>query len=62
MIYNLENRIANNYLVGLNEGGFVLIDTGYVEGYANRSPQAICRNIKRTLTKSNYIRYKQNYI
>ena len=35
MIYNLENRIANNYLVGLNEGGFVLIDTGYVEGYAN---------------------------
>ena len=34
-IYNLENRIANNYLVGLNEGGYVLIDTGYVEGYAN---------------------------
>ena len=34
-IYNLKNRIANNYLVGLNEGGYVLIDTGYVEGYAN---------------------------
>ena len=42
-IYNLKNRIANNYLVGLDRvlaeskktGGYVLIDTGYVEGYAN---------------------------
>ena len=34
-IYNLKNRIANNYLVGLDEGGYVLVDTGYVEGYAN---------------------------
>ena len=34
-IYNLKNRIANNYLVGLEEGGYVLVDTGYVEGYAN---------------------------
>lgn len=34
-IYNLENRIANNYLVPLDGGGYVLIDTGYVEGYAN---------------------------
>ncbi|MBR4838827.1 MAG: MBL fold metallo-hydrolase [Bacteroidales bacterium] len=34
-IYNLKNRIANNYIVGLDEGGYVLIDTGYVEGYHN---------------------------
>ena len=34
-IYNLKNRIANNYLVGLDEGGYVLVDTGYVEGYAD---------------------------
>ena len=35
MIYNLGNRVANNYLVSLDEGGYMLIDTGYVEGYAN---------------------------
>ena len=35
MIYNLGNRVANNYLVSLDERGYVLIDTGYVEGYAN---------------------------
>ena len=35
MIYNLENRIANNYLVSFEEGGYVLIDTGYVEGCPN---------------------------
>ena len=32
-IYNLGNRIVNNYLVSLDEGGYVLIDTGYAENY-----------------------------
>ena len=34
-IYNLKNRIANNYLISLDGGGYVLVDTGYVEGYGN---------------------------
>ena len=35
-IYNLGNRVVNNYLVSLGEeDGYVLIDTGYVEGYPN---------------------------
>ena len=33
MIYNLGNRVVNNYLVGLDEGGYVLIDTGYADGF-----------------------------
>ena len=34
-IYNLGNRVVNDYLVSLDDGGYALIDTGYVEGYAN---------------------------
>ena len=34
-IYNLKNRIANNYILGLDNIGYVLIDTGYVEGFQN---------------------------
>ena len=33
MIYNLGNRVVNNYFVSLNEGGYVLIDTGYADGF-----------------------------
>ena len=33
MIYNLGNRVVNNYLVNLDDGGYVLIDTGYAENY-----------------------------
>ena len=33
MIYNLGNRVVNNYLVSLDGGGYVLIDTGYAENY-----------------------------
>ena len=33
MIYNLGNRVVNNYLVSLDEGGYVLIDTGYSDGF-----------------------------
>lgn len=34
MIYNLGNRVVNNYLVSLGEEeGYVLIDTGYAESY-----------------------------
>ena len=33
MIYNLGNRVANNYLVSLDEGGYILIDTGYADGF-----------------------------
>ena len=33
MIYNLGNRVVNNYLVSLDEGGYLLIDTGYTEYY-----------------------------
>ena len=32
-IYNLGNRVVNNYLVGLENGGYVLIDTGYAGSY-----------------------------
>jgi len=34
MIYNLGNRVVNNYLVSLDEGGYLLIDTGYSEYYS----------------------------
>ena len=34
-IYNLGNRVVNNNLVNLDESGYVLVDTGYVEGYAD---------------------------
>lgn len=33
MIYNLGNRVVNNYLVSLKGGGYVVIDTGYAEYY-----------------------------
>ena len=33
MVYNLGNRVVNNYLVSLDDGGYVLIDTGYAENY-----------------------------
>lgn len=33
-IINLGNRIVNQYLVKLNDG-FLLIDTGYSNGYNN---------------------------
>ena len=33
MIYNLGNRVVNNYLVSLDEGGYILIDTGYADGF-----------------------------
>ena len=52
MIYNLENRIANNYLVGLDEGGYVLIDTGYVEGYPN-----FLKRLKKTGVTPEEIKY-----
>ena len=32
-IYNLGNRVVNNYLVSLDEDGYVLIDTGYADGF-----------------------------
>ena len=32
-IYNLGNRGVNNYLVSLDDGGYVLIDTGYAGSY-----------------------------
>lgn len=32
-IYNLGNRVVNNYLVGLDDGGYVLIDKGYADGF-----------------------------
>ena len=32
-IYNLGNRVVNNYLVDLDEGGYVLVDTGYANGF-----------------------------
>ena len=33
VVYNLGNRVVNNYLVSLDSGGYVLIDTGYAENY-----------------------------
>ena len=33
VVYNLGNRVVNNYLVCLDDGGYVLIDTGYAENY-----------------------------
>lgn len=32
-IYNLGNRVVNNYLVSLDDSGYVLIDTGYAGSY-----------------------------
>ena len=31
--YNLGNRVVNNYLISFDEGGYVLIDTGYADGF-----------------------------
>ena len=33
MIYNLGNKIVNSYLVDLEGGGYLLIDTGYADNY-----------------------------
>ena len=52
MIYNLENRIANNYLISLDEGGYVLIDTGYAEGYPN-----FLKRLKKTGVMPEEIKY-----
>ena len=32
MIYNLGNRVVNNYMIPL-EDGYMLIDTGYANGF-----------------------------
>ena len=32
MIYNLGNRVVNNYLVPIDDG-YMLIDTGYPDGF-----------------------------
>ena len=34
MIYNLGNRVVNNYLLNLDDSGYILIDTGYSEYYS----------------------------
>ena len=33
MVYNLGNRVVNNFFISLDGGGYVLIDTGYAENY-----------------------------
>ena len=52
MIYNLGNRVVNNYLVSLDGGGYVLIDTGYAENYP-----AFRKRLERTGVSPKEIRY-----
>ena len=53
MLYNLGNRIVNNYLVSLGEeDGYVLIDTGYAESYG-----AFRKRLKKTGVSPKEIKY-----
>lgn len=52
MIYNLGNRVVNNYLVSLKGGGYVLIDTGYAEYY-----KAFRKRLKKAGVEPEEIRY-----
>ena len=52
MVYNLGNRVVNNYLVSLDEAGYVLIDTGYAENYP-----AFRRRLEKTGVSPKEIRY-----
>ena len=52
MIYNLGNRVVNNYLVSLDDGGYVLIDTGYVENFG-----AFRKRLRKTGIQPEEIRY-----
>ena len=56
MIYNLGNRVVNNYLVSLKGGGYVLIDTGYAEGYAEYY-KAFRKRLKKAGVEPEEIRY-----
>ena len=52
-IYNLGNRVVNNYLVSLGEeDGYVLIDTGYAESYG-----AFRKRLKKTGVSPKEIKY-----
>lgn len=52
MLYNLGNRVVNNYLVSLDEGGYVLVDTGYAESYG-----AFRKRLKKTGVLPDEIKY-----
>jgi len=52
MIYNLGNRVVNNYLVSLKGSGYVLIDTGYAEYY-----KAFRKRLKKAGVEPEEIRY-----
>ena len=52
VVYNLGNRVVNNYLVSLDDGGYVLIDTGYAENYP-----AFRKRLEKTGVSSKEIEY-----
>ena len=52
MIYNLGNRVVNNYLVSLDDGRYVLIDTGYAENYPD-----FCKRLKKAGVLPKEIKY-----
>ena len=52
MIFNLGNRVVNNYMVSLKGGGYVLIDTGYAEYY-----RAFRKRLKKAGVEPEEIRY-----
>lgn len=52
MIYNLGNRVVSNYLVSLDNGGYVLIDTGYAGNYP-----AFRKRLKKTGVSPGEIKY-----
>lgn len=52
VVYNLGNRVVNNYLVSLDSGGYVLIDTGYAENYP-----AFRKRLEKTGVSSKEIKY-----
>ena len=51
-MYNLGNRVVNNYLVSLDDGGYVLIDTGYAENYP-----AFCKRLEKAGVLPKEIKY-----
>lgn len=52
MLYNLGNRVVNNYIVNLENEGYVLIDTGYAESYG-----AFRKRLDKTGISPNEIKY-----
>ena len=50
-IYNIGNRVVNNYLFAIDEG-YILIDTGYENGFARFQ-----RNLKKLHIQPSEIKF-----